>query len=62
MTSTKQIPISHGCTANKIKSEDLLVEKNLSQVCYMGKYGSKSIITDETSTDKSESEYVHKNV
>ena len=28
----------------------------------MGKYGSKSIITDETSTEKSESEYVHKNV
>ena len=36
------------------------MEKNLVQVCPTGKRESESVITDESSTDESESESVHK--
>ena len=54
-TDSKHIMISHICYTEDSKSKYFLVEKNLSQVFYMGKDKSKIIIVNESSTEDSKS-------
>ena len=60
MTSTKQIPVLHIFLMDKSESEEFLVDGNLSRVCSTDEEDSKSIIFDESYTEESESECVHK--
>ena len=60
MTDTQQIPISHVCDLHKSKSKDIIADENLSQVCYTERNKSEIIIVNESSTDESESEIIHK--
>ena len=62
MTGTKQIPISHVFPTDDSESEDFLVEKTLSHICSAYKDESNIIIINESSTEESESECVHKNI
>ena len=62
MTGTKQITISHVCSTDKRKSEELLVDKMFLQLCYTNEEKSKTIIVDGSSTKESESECVHKKI
>ena len=60
MTGTQQVPISHVCDLDENKSEDIPAEKNLLQVCSTDVGKSESVIVDESSTEESETESVHK--
>ena len=62
MTGTKQIIILHVCYTDKRKPEEFLMQKTLAQVYSVYKDKSKIIIVDESFTEESESEYVHKNI
>ena len=55
MTGTKQIPILNVFSTDKSKSEEFLVNENLSQVYSTDEDESKSIIIDESYTEESES-------
>ena len=54
ITGTKQILTSHICSMDESESEEFLVDKNLSQVYSTDEDESKSIISDESSTEESE--------
>ena len=60
MTGVKKIPISHVYSMEDSKSNEYLVGETLLQVCFTEKDKSKIIIVDESSTEASESECVHK--
>ena len=62
MTGTKQIPISHFCYTDEIKSKEFLADEKLLQVCSTDEVKSESVIVDESSTEESESESVHKSI
>ena len=62
MTGTKHVLILHVCYTDKSKSKDFLVDMTLSQVCSTDEYESKGIIVYESSTEESESEFIHKNI
>ena len=53
--------ILHVCSTDDSESEDFLLEKTVSQFCSTDKDKSKGIIINESSTEESESECVHKN-
>ena len=55
MICTKQIKISHICSADKSKSKEFLVDIILSQIFSMDKDESKVIIVNGNSTEKNES-------
>ena len=50
MNNTQQILTLHVCSTNESESEEFLVDKTLSQVCYTDKEKSKYIIANESST------------
>ena len=56
----QHIPISHICDSDESESKGIITEKNLSQVCSTEKRESESVIINEISTEKSESESVQK--
>ena len=62
MADMKQIPILHVCYVEESELKELLVNKNISQICSTDKDKSKGIIFDECSTEEEESESVHKNI
>ena len=55
MTATKQIPISHVFSTDKIKLEAFLDDKTLSHFCYTDKDKSKGIIVDQRFTEEDKS-------
>ena len=60
MTGIQQIPIAYVCDFDGSKSKYFLVDENLSQVCSTDDGEPESVIFDESSTEESESERVHK--
>ena len=62
MTDTQHIPISHVCDSDKRKSKGIIVDKNLLKVCSTDESKSEIVIVDESSTEESESEIVHKSI
>ena len=62
MTDTQQIFISHVFDSDKSKSKGIIADKNSSQVCYTDGSKSEIIIVDESYTEESESEIVHKSI
>ena len=61
MYGKKQIPILHVCYIDESESEEFLVDENSLQVCSTDTDESKMIIANESYTEESESECVHKN-
>ena len=62
MTVTKQILISHVCSADDIILKEFLVGKTLSQICFTDKDESKVFISDKSSREEDELDCVHKNI
>ena len=62
MTGTQQIPILHIFDLDKSESKENIADKNLSQVCSTDEDKSESVIADESSTEESEAESVHKGI
>ena len=62
MTATKQIPILHVCCKYEINLKEFIFDKNLSQIYSTDEDESKLILVDKCSTNKHESECVHKNI
>ena len=57
---TQYIPILHIFALNESESKGTIANENLLQVCSTYKSKSESVIVNESSTNKSESESVHK--
>ena len=62
MTGMDHIPMSHVCSKDQSESEEFPVDETLPQVYSTDKDESKSIFVDESSTEESESECVHKSI
>ena len=62
ITVAQQILISHIFSADNRESEEFIGYKTLLQVYSTDEEESENIIVDESSTEKSDSECVHKNV
>ena len=62
MTGTQQILILHICDLDKSESKGITVEENSSQVYSTDERKSESLIADEISTEKNDSESVHKSI
>ena len=62
ITGTQHISISHVCFSEDSKSKVIIVDENLSQVCSRNKNKSESVISNESSTEESESESVCKRI
>ena len=60
MTGTQQIRISQVYSLENSKSKGIIVDENLSQVCYTDKIESESVIVDESSMEESKSESINK--
>ena len=50
----QQIPILHVCDSDEIKSNGIIADKNIPQVCYMDESKSESVLANEISTEESE--------
>ena len=62
MTGKQQIPILHVCDSKKSESKEIIVDENLSQIYSTEESRSESAIVDESSTEESEPESVHKSI
>ena len=62
MTITQQILISQVCVSDESESKEILANKNLLQVGSTDEGKPEGDIVDESSTEESESESVHKNI
>ena len=62
MTGTQQIPILHVCDLDESESIESITDEKLSQFCSTDKSESGSVIADESSTEESEPESVHKRI
>ena len=57
--NTQNIPDSHVCYSDKIKSKRINVDETVSNVCYKSESKSTSVIVDACATDKRKSKRVH---
>ena len=55
MTATKQIPISHICSADESELKEFLVDKSLLHICSTNRDKSKVIIVEKQITEEDES-------
>ena len=62
ITATQHIPILHVFNLDGSKSKGIIVEKNLSKVCFTDKRESESFIVNERSMEERKFESVHKNI
>ena len=62
ITGIQKIPISHVCDSDKSKPKGIIADKKLLKVCSTDKSESESVIFDESSTEDSESESVHRSI
>ena len=58
----QNIPTSHACSLDERKYKGITADKNLPQVYYTDKSESESVIINESSTEDSKSESVHKSI
>ena len=62
ITGIQKISISHVCDSDKSKPKGIIADKKLLKVCSTDKSESESVIFDESSTEDSESESVHRSI
>ena len=60
MTGMQHIPILYVCESYESKSKEIIRDKKILLLCFMDKNESESVTINESSTEESESESVHK--